>query len=58
MTPEERAEMSYLCEKIATEKDGEKFDSLVEELLALIEQKHKRIHPEHRIHQEHHPSSN
>jgi hypothetical protein len=49
VTREERAELSYLCEKIATEKNGENFDSLVEELLALIEQKHKRIHPEHQL---------
>jgi hypothetical protein len=47
MTPEERAQLSYLCEMIATEKNGEKFDSLVDELMALIERKHKRIHPEH-----------
>ena len=47
MSPEERSEMNYLCEKIATEKDGPIFDRLVKELLELLEAKHKRIHPEH-----------
>ena len=49
MTPEERSEMAYLCEKIATEQYAEKFDSLVDELLALVEQKHKRIRSVHQI---------
>jgi len=40
--------MAILCERIATEQDGEKFDKLVEELNDLLELKHKRIHPEHK----------
>ena len=47
MTPDEREQMHILCQRIATEKDPEKFDRLVRELNALLEQKHDRIHPEH-----------
>lgn len=45
MTAEERSHLNYLCEKIATEKDGVRFDAFVKELLQLLERKHKRIHP-------------
>jgi hypothetical protein len=48
MTTEERSHMTYLCEKLATEKNGPTFDALVKELLELLERKHKRIHPEHK----------
>jgi hypothetical protein len=48
MTPEERARMNYLCERIATEKEPTVFDQLVKELNDLLEQKHERIHPDHK----------
>ena len=47
MTPEERSQLNYLCEKIATVKDAAVFDALVVELLKLLKRKHQRIHPEH-----------
>ena len=50
MTPEEREKMNALCERIAVEKVPEKFDELVRELNDLLEQKHERIHPEHKPH--------
>jgi hypothetical protein len=47
MTPEETERMYRLCEKLQTEKNPSVFDNVLEELLELLEQKHKRIHPEH-----------
>jgi hypothetical protein len=47
MTPEEREEMDRLCKLVATEKDPTKFDQYVRQLNDLLEEKHKRIHPEH-----------
>ena len=43
MTPEERSQMGYLCETLATEKELKHFESIVEELMALIDRKHKRL---------------
>jgi hypothetical protein len=48
MTPEERDRMNWLCTKIQEEKDPKVFDALVDELNALLEVKHERIHPEHK----------
>jgi len=48
MTSEERERMNWLCNRIQNEKDPEKFDALVQELNELLEQKHSRIHPEHK----------
>ena len=47
MTSEEVEKMNSLCRRITTEKDPQIFDQLVRELNELLEQKHKRIHPEH-----------
>jgi hypothetical protein len=49
MSPEEKERMQYLCQRIATEEDPEIFDQLVIELNDLLEIKHVRIHPEHKI---------
>ena len=43
MTPEERSSMMYLCEKIATEKDPQKFNKLVLELNELLEKSERRL---------------
>ncbi len=43
MTPEERERMHILCEKIAIEKDPDKFTELVEALNRLLETKQERI---------------
>jgi hypothetical protein len=48
MTPDEREEMNRLCRLIQDEKDPEAFHRLVVQLLNLLEQKHERIHPEHK----------
>jgi hypothetical protein len=48
VTPDERERMAILCQRIATEKNPEKFDKLVAELTDLLELKHRRIHPEHK----------
>ncbi len=48
MTPEETERMNQLCAQIKTEKDPQKFDELVRELNDLLEQKHERIHPDHK----------
>jgi hypothetical protein len=48
MTPEETERMNQLCAQIKTEKDPQKFDALVRELNDLLEQKHERIHPDHK----------
>ena len=47
MTAEEAEKMNALCRRIITEKDPQIFDQLVLELNELMEQKHRRIHPEH-----------
>jgi hypothetical protein len=49
MSPEEKERMQYLCQRIATEEDPQIFDQLVIELNDLLEVKHVRIHPEHKI---------
>ena len=49
MTQEERKRMTELCARIADEKDPQTFDRLVMELNDLLEGKHNRIHPEHRM---------
>lgn len=52
MTAEERTRMDELCKRIQQEKDPKMFDDYVRQLNELIEQKHERIHPEHRGPQE------
>ena len=49
MTPEEREKMNELCKRIQTEKNPQNFDQAVRELNELLEIKHERIHPEHKI---------
>ena len=49
MTPEERAKMDELCKRIQVEEDPKIFDRLCRELNDLLEMKHERVHPEHRI---------
>ena len=49
MTPEERKKMNDICTRIQIEKNPETFDQLVHELNELLEIKHERIHPEHKI---------
>jgi len=49
MTPEEREKMNDICRRIQTEKNPKTFDQLVQELNELLEIKHERIHPEHKI---------
>jgi hypothetical protein len=48
MTPEEQERMFKLCRQIATEEDPETFDKLVRELNELLDQRHERIHPDHK----------
>ncbi len=48
MTPEERERMNRICLRIQTEQDPKVFDQLVRELNDLLEEKHARIHPEHK----------
>jgi hypothetical protein len=49
MTPEERKKMNEICTRIQNEKNPQLFDQLVRELNDLIEIKHERIHPEHKV---------
>jgi hypothetical protein len=49
MTPDERERLNWLCSRIADEKDPILFDQYVEELNDLLEAKHERIHPEHKL---------
>ena len=49
MTPEERKRMNEICAQIATEEDPETFNKLLRELNKLLEQEHKRIHPDHTV---------
>ena len=49
MTSEEREKMNELCKRIQTEKNPKIFDQLVCELNDLLEEKHERIRPEHKI---------
>jgi hypothetical protein len=49
MTPEERDKMNDLCTRIQSEKNPKTFDQLVQELNELLDIKHERIHPEHKI---------
>jgi hypothetical protein len=48
MPPKDRSEMAYLCEKIATEQDPEAFESIVQQLMELIERKRQRLRLENR----------
>lgn len=48
MTPEERERLEDLCRRVAEEKDPLTFEKLVLELNELLEQKHSRIHPNHK----------
>lgn len=48
MTPGERERMNELCRRVQQEKDPKKFDQAVRELNDMLEQKHERIHPEHK----------
>jgi len=41
--------MNDLCTRIQSEKNPKTFDQLVQELNELLEIKHERIHPEHKI---------
>ena len=43
MTPEEREPLDSLCNRIAMEKDPQRFASLVQELEALLEARHERL---------------
>jgi hypothetical protein len=46
MTPEERAEMNRLCERIQTEQDPHIFMDLVDQLNQLLARKERRLeHP-------------
>lgn len=49
VTPDEREKMAILCERIAKERDPQKFDKFVQQLMDLLELKHERIHPEHKM---------
>ncbi len=49
MIPAERERMTELCKRIQDERDSPTFDRLVHELNELIEDKHARIHPEHKL---------
>jgi hypothetical protein len=46
MTPDEREKMHILCQRIATEKDPDRFDKLIKELNDLFDGKHERLRPE------------
>ena len=48
MTPEERALMDRLCQRIAVEKDPKTFNDLVVQLNDLLEKKELRLNPEKR----------
>lgn len=43
MTPDEREKMHILCQRIAVEKDHQKFTQLVDQLNELLEQKEARL---------------
>jgi hypothetical protein len=43
MTPDEREKMHILCQRIAVEKDRQKFTELVDQLNELLEQKEARL---------------
>lgn len=49
MTPQERDKMNELCKRIQVEENPQIFDELCRELNNLLELKHERIHPEHKI---------
>jgi hypothetical protein len=46
MTPEERASMERLCQRIAVEKDPTTFNDLVAQLNDLLEKKEHRLRPD------------
>jgi hypothetical protein len=46
MTPEERERMTRLCERIAVEKNQDKFTKLIEELNDLLDEKSQRFKDE------------
>jgi hypothetical protein len=43
LTPDERERMNALCERIAIEKDQQKFVQLIRELNDLLERKQHRL---------------
>jgi phage terminase large subunit-like protein len=47
MTPDERERMAILCERIAKEKDPDKYDDLVWELTSLLDLKRERLRAMH-----------
>ena len=50
MNSEERTRLEWLVRQVQEEQDPIKFDLYVRELNDLLEQKHQRIHPEHKPH--------
>jgi hypothetical protein len=46
MTPDERERMAILCERIATEKDHDKFTVLVKQFNDLLRDKERRLQSE------------
>jgi hypothetical protein len=46
MTPDERERMAILCERIATEKDHDRFTALVKQLDDLLRDKERRLKSE------------
>jgi hypothetical protein len=48
MTPEERKRLYEIYEH-ATEEDPETFNKLLRELNKLLDQEHKRTHPDHTV---------
>jgi hypothetical protein len=45
MTPDERVRMERLCKQIQEEKNPSAFNSLIQELLVLLDGKKDRIQP-------------
>ena len=50
MNSEERTRLECLVRQVQEEQDPIKFDLYVRELNDLLEQKHRRIHPDHNLH--------
>jgi hypothetical protein len=48
MTPDERERMAILCERIATEKDQDKYTALVKQLDDLLGDKKRRLKSENK----------
>jgi hypothetical protein len=50
MTPEEKAELYALCERVVVEKDPVKFHQLLVQLNDLLEKKERRLeHPKPKV---------